>query len=186
MPKNIDELPEGGRGIKLIWQLADEFSYTQTPNHQNCLLIVKSYESKTLTQSPNLPKENFFKPLINFSHSFNFLNGKQGQSIPNSNIPLHNIHLTVNTDLQAVSQVLDWYEQLNDLPIPPDVVRQGQLALIEGFTNAVRHAHKGMPLETPIKLEIRVFEKRLEMRVWDYGKPFDLHSKLRGLLTEKS
>lgn len=185
MPKNIDELPEGGRGIKLIWQLADELSYTQTPTHQNCLLIVKSYEAKPLAQSPNLPKKNLFKPLINFSHSFNFL-GKHGQSIPNSNIPLHNIHLTVNTDLHAVSQVLDWYEQLNDLPIPQEVLIHGQLALIEGFTNAVRHAHKGMPLETPIKLEVRVFEKRLEMRVWDYGKPFDLYSKLRGILTEKS
>ncbi len=182
MPKNIDELPESGRGIKLMWQLADELSYTQTSTHQNCLLIVKNYESKPA----NPPKTKFFKPLINFSHSFNFRNGKQEDSVPNPNIPLYSIHLTVNTDLHAVSQVLDWYEQLNELPIPQDIVMQAQLALIEGFTNAVRHAHQGMPLETPIKLEINVFEKRLEMRVWDYGKPFDLHSKLREILTAQN
>lgn len=169
-----------------MWQLSDELSYTPTSTAQNCLLIVKNYESKALEQSPNLSQEKLLKPLIKFSNSFNFFNGKHEPSKPNSNLPLHIIQLTVSTDLQAISQVLDWYEQLNDLPIPQDVVMQGQLALIEGFTNAVRHAHQGMPLETPIKLEIRVFEKYLEIRIWDYGKPFDLQTKLREIITTKS
>ena len=56
---------------------------------------------------------------------------------------------------------------------------QGQLAVAEGFTNAVRHAHKGLPLETPIKLEVTVFNERLEIKIWDYGQPFDLEARVK-------
>ena len=34
---SIDELTEGGRGIKLMWQIADELSYTRTFDGRNCL-----------------------------------------------------------------------------------------------------------------------------------------------------
>jgi anti-sigma regulatory factor (Ser/Thr protein kinase) len=29
------------------------------------------------------------------------------------------------------------------------------------------------PEETPIELEITVFNERLEIEIWDWGKPFD-------------
>ena len=81
---------------------------------------------------------------------------------------------------------MQWYEQLEHLPIPQRILDQCKLALIEGFTNAVRHAHKGMPIETPIELEVTVFNGRLEMKVWDYGQPFDLKARLREILSSKS
>ncbi|MEG3936651.1 ATP-binding protein [Microcoleus sp. S36b_A3] len=67
---------------------------------------------------------------------------------------------------------------LEYLPIPEAVLQQCKLATIEGFTNAVRHAHKNLPLETPINLEITVFSERLEVKIWDMGEPFDLQAKL--------
>src|SRR3712207_792178 len=106
MPKNIDELPEGGMGIKIMSDLVDELSYTRTPDRQNCLLIVKNYEQQALEESQ--------------SHQLNE--------------PLLQMRLQTNTDLNALNQVLDWYEQLEHLPIPKKVFDQCKLVLAEGFT----------------------------------------------------
>jgi serine/threonine-protein kinase RsbW len=38
-----------------------------------------------------------------------------------------------------------------------------------------------LPSETPIELEVTVFNDSLEMRIWDYGQPFDLEAKLSEL-----
>jgi serine/threonine-protein kinase RsbW len=70
-------------------------------------------------------------------------------------------------------------EQLAALPIPEAVLHQCILAVSEAFTNAVRHAHKNLPRETPIELEITVFNERLEIKIWDWGEPFDFQAKLK-------
>jgi serine/threonine-protein kinase RsbW len=49
----------------------------------------------------------------------------------------------------------------------------------EAFTKAVRHAHKNLPIESPIDLEITVFNDRLEIKIWDRGEPFDFQAKLK-------
>jgi serine/threonine-protein kinase RsbW len=49
----------------------------------------------------------------------------------------------------------------------------------EAFTNLVHHAHKNLPRETPIELEITVFNERLEIKIWDRGEPFDFQAKLK-------
>ena len=79
----------------------------------------------------------------------------------------------------AVAQ--DWLpvEQLAALPIPAAVLYQCQLVVSEACTNAVRQAHKNLPRETPIDLEITVFNDRLEIKIWDRGKPFDFQAKLK-------
>jgi serine/threonine-protein kinase RsbW len=184
--KIIDSLSEGGRGIELMWQLADDVSYTHTPAHQNCLLLVKSYYSKGLNQSQNQPKTGNFKRLRDFLGRFNHLEFKLPPKDNISDTPVQKIRLQVKTDLKALAQVLQWYEQLEDLPIPKKILEECKVALAEGFTNAVRHAHKNMPVETPIELEVAVFNNRLEMRIWDYGQAFDLKAKLREILTSKS
>jgi anti-sigma regulatory factor (Ser/Thr protein kinase) len=51
-------------------------------------------------------------------------------------------------------------EQLAALPIPEAVFHQCILAVSEAFTNAVRHAHKNLPRETPIELEITVVNEQ--------------------------
>lgn len=83
------------------------------------------------------------------------------------------------SDIKALEEVLSWFDQLNQPSIPKKVWLQCQLALAEGFTNAVRHAHKGLPTDVVIDLEVRVYPHSLELRIWDQGPPFDLEQWLR-------
>ena len=73
-----------------------------------------------------------------------------------------------------LEQVLSWFDQLHQPFIPTKVWLQCQLAIAEGFTNAVRHAHKGLPTDVPIKIEVTLCPQHLELRIWDHGPPFDL------------
>ena len=79
----------------------------------------------------------------------------------------------------AVAQARSLREQLAALPIPEAVFHQCILAVSKAFTNAVPHPHKNLPRETPIELEITVFNERLEIKIWDGGKPFDFQAKLK-------
>ena len=47
------------------------------------------------------------------------------------------------------------------------------LALAEGFTNAVRHAHQSLPPDTTIDIDLSLWADRFEIRIWDKGKPFN-------------
>ncbi|MEH2061268.1 MAG: anti-sigma regulatory factor [Nostoc sp.] len=90
------------------------------------------------------------------------------------------IHLKVNTDLTASPQVLSWFEQMNQPPIPDkEIWWQCQTLLMEGFTNIVEHAHRNLPIETPIEIEAVRFEEYIEIRICCQGEPFDLEQKLR-------
>jgi serine/threonine-protein kinase RsbW len=48
------------------------------------------------------------------------------------------------------------------------------------FTNVVSYAHEGLSEETPIDIEIAINEVEylLEMRIWDFGEPFDLQAEI--------
>ena len=87
---------------------------------------------------------------------------------------LESFQLTVTTDFNALSQVLSWFEQLRQPRIPNSVWLECQTVLAEGFDNAISHAHKNLPPETPITLEISIFTQSIEMRIWDKGIAFDL------------
>ena len=91
------------------------------------------------------------------------------------------IALQVNTDLNELTTVLDWFEQIHDETMPKRDWLGLKTALAEVFTNAVRHAHKDMPKETPINLEATLTENTLEVKVFDFGIGFDLSSKLSNL-----
>ena len=88
-------------------------------------------------------------------------------------------HLQVNSDLAVLNQVLHWFEQfccqyLSLLSWSEShLCDRLKLALDEGFTNAVRHAHKDLPPETPIDIDLALWDDRLEIRIWDRGKPFN-------------
>lgn len=188
MRDNIDEIPSGGIGIKLIGKIADELSYTRTSDGRNCLSIVKYYQHLSDKLPPqDSTQTGYFKRGLDVLNSFSWLKEQRtSQSEQSSNQPLQKISLQVNTDINAVAQVLEWVEQLNNQPIPEAVWHQCKLAMIEGLTNAVRHAHENLPLETPIELEITVFNDRLEIKIWDWGKPFDFQAKLTEKLPETS
>ena len=187
MIDNIDEIPAGGVGIKIIGKIADELSYTPTSDGRNCLFIVKYYQQPDLVQPKPSREAGFFKRASDVLNSFNgFQKQRNPQSDPSSNQQTKKFSFQLNTDIKAVAQVLSWLEELDPLPIPEAVLHQCKLAVVEGFTNAVRHAHKNLPRETPIELEITVFNERLEIKIWDRGKPFDFQRKLQEKLLEKS
>jgi serine/threonine-protein kinase RsbW len=181
MLNSIDQLAEGGRGLKLMWQIADELSYTRTLDGRNCLWLSKSYEVEGRDRSQNIKKASVLDGLMNFLNTWDWQNKTQQEQELHESYVQH-ISLQVNTDLNALTRVLEWFEQLKDLSLPNEVWWNFQLALAEGFTNAVRHAHKNLPVETPVQLEIIVFNGRLELKVWDCGPYFDFDAKLKETL----
>ncbi|MBD2577321.1 ATP-binding protein [Oscillatoria sp. FACHB-1406] len=89
--------------------------------------------------------------------------------------------LTVPTKLDALNQVLSWFDSNRQPLIPQKDWLQCQLALAEAFTNAVRHAHKGLSEDTPIDLEVLLYPTSIELRIWDCGAPFDLENRIETL-----
>ncbi|MFM2378207.1 MAG: hypothetical protein RLZZ143_783 [Cyanobacteriota bacterium] len=84
------------------------------------------------------------------------------------------ISFQVDSDLKSLDTVLNYFEQLERAGIPQKDWLQCQLALAEGFTNAVRHAHRHLPPEIPIEIEIEITPHQMEIRIWDRGSAFDL------------
>jgi serine/threonine-protein kinase RsbW len=186
--RDNDQIPSLGIGIKLISQIADELSYTRTSDHRNSLLIVKYFQRPGLVTPQNGTQLGWFKQaMIDVLNSFNWLTKQLTRQLDrSSNQPLKKNTLRVNTDIKAVTQVLWWVEELENLPIPEPVLQQCKLAIIEWFTNVVHHAHKTLPVETPIELEITVFNSHLEIEIWDLGEPFNFQAKLQEELQDKN
>ncbi|MEM7596030.1 MAG: ATP-binding protein, partial [Cyanobacteria bacterium P01_A01_bin.83] len=84
--------------------------------------------------------------------------------------------------MKALDQVLFQFNQIYQNFIPLRDWLQCRLALAEGFTNAVRHAHKNLPPDIPIKIEVFLKETAMEIKIWDHGSAFDLH----GFIAETS
>ena len=183
MSTNIDELVESGRGIKLMWQIADQLSYTRTLDGQNCLLLSKNYEAQGQSQRTKNQKTCPLDALMNFLNRWDWLDLEQQEEVLD-NIAIKKISLQVSSDLNSLTNVLEWFELLEDLSLPTETWFEFQLALVEGFTNAVRHAHKHLPVETPIQLEVMVFQERLEFRIWDSGEYFDFDAKIQEFTAE--
>ena len=66
--------------------------------------------------------------------------------------------------LQAeLGDLVDWDKQSSRL----------RLALVEAYSNVVRHAHKEKP-EVPILLRLEVKDDSFSLEIWDSGNGFDL------------
>jgi serine/threonine-protein kinase RsbW len=85
------------------------------------------------------------------------------------------------TSIGALAEVLMWFEEVALPFLSEQQFWQCQVALAEGFTNAVRHAHRDLPPQTAIEIEVHIETRYLEIKIWDRGKPFDLQAKLREL-----
>ncbi|WP_202950270.1 ATP-binding protein [Gloeocapsa sp. PCC 73106] len=94
---------------------------------------------------------------------------------------LRQFRLQQRTELTETTKVLQWLEVTLKPLIPEKVYWQCQVALIEAFTNIVRHAHYNLPSHTPIEIQINLYIHYLEMCVWDWGEPFDLIKYLQSL-----
>lgn len=91
---------------------------------------------------------------------------------------MHQASLQVDTNLETMPQVLAWFEQFHQFARTPDLWMQAKVALVEGFTNAVRHAHENLPAQTPIDLNVKILPHGLEIAIWDQGPAFDLEALL--------
>jgi serine/threonine-protein kinase RsbW len=91
-------------------------------------------------------------------------------------------HIEIPTDPTALKSVLAWFDQFQASPIPRQIWLQCQLALVEGFTNAVRHAHASLPASTPIQIEVSISDRAIDIRIWDQGPGFDLNEALKAKL----
>ena len=95
---------------------------------------------------------------------------------------LQSITIEVKSDLQELDRVLLEFDRIDRNSIPPRDWLQCRLALAEGFTNAVRHAHKDLSSDLLIKIEVLLRSSAMEIRIWDCGAAFDLH----GFIAEMS
>ncbi|MGD1849364.1 MAG: ATP-binding protein [Cyanophyceae cyanobacterium] len=101
--------------------------------------------------------------------------------------------LIAPTRRDALNRVLNWAECFRGKPlasifsfdpISNEVWLRYKMALAEGFTNVVRHAHEGLPPETPIELRVQIEASRLALQIWDMGPPFDFQGELEALLAQ--
>ena len=99
MRDNIDELPSGGVGIKIIGKIADELSYTRTSDNRKCLFIVKHYQKPGLVQPQNKTQTRFFKRALDVLNSVSFGFQKPRQFYRSSNQYLQKISLQLNSDI---------------------------------------------------------------------------------------
>jgi serine/threonine-protein kinase RsbW len=81
-----------------------------------------------------------------------------------------------SSNLDAMPALLEWFEQRRPGSIDEMVWIQAQTALVEGFTNAVRHAHG--PLDPPpeVGVSMAVEPGCLRLGIRDHGHPFDLEA----------
>jgi serine/threonine-protein kinase RsbW len=94
---------------------------------------------------------------------------------------LQQFQLEVRTELEALTEIINWFERVTHYFLPDKCRWQCKLALAEAFTNTVLYAHQHLPATTPIALEVNLFPNFLEIRLYDRGEPFDMKTKLRSL-----
>lgn len=84
--------------------------------------------------------------------------------------------ISVRSDLDEIEAVLGWFGQLGDPAVPAELWMQAQLALVEGFTNAVRHAHADLDPAPPVQLSVQVASQQFCVQILDQGAPFDFEA----------
>lgn len=94
--------------------------------------------------------------------------------------PIAQHRISLASDRRAAGEVLDFVGAY----VPKAISWICQTATVEAFTNVVEHAHRELPTETPIGMEIRLFARFVEIRVTDRGPSFDWEGKLQEILTD--
>lgn len=97
--------------------------------------------------------------------------------------------LHVPSDLKFLAVVENWLlaslavelEQLEDWPQLSGRLR---LALVEAFSNVVRHAHKDNP-DLPVMLRLSLSPPAVMLEIWDSGQGYDINAYLPPLPEEQ-
>ncbi|MFN9861254.1 MAG: ATP-binding protein, partial [Pseudanabaena sp.] len=98
---------------------------------------------------------------------------------------LQRYNIQFNSDIYALASLQEWFLQFQNF-LPKTVWMQCNLVLVEIFTNVVSYAHDGLDVKTPIDIElgINTDENLLELKIWDYGQPFDPVAEVERLSKE--
>ena len=86
--------------------------------------------------------------------------------------------------LDAIAELLEWFEQHRPGGLDDMVWIQAQTALMEGFTNAVRHAHALLQPPPLVGVTLALVAGRLRLGIRDHGAPFDLETRLQAHAAE--
>lgn len=78
--------------------------------------------------------------------------------------------------LEAIQNLLDWFERNRPAGLDSMLWIQAQTALVEGFTNAVRHAHGALMPPPPVQVSLTITPTHLRLWITDQGAPFDIPS----------
>lgn len=86
--------------------------------------------------------------------------------------------LQIPSDLKFLSVVETWLldclqAELGDSVDWDKQASRLRLALVEAYSNVVRHAHKEQP-EVPVLLKLELKDQNLALEIWDSGNGFDL------------
>lgn len=90
--------------------------------------------------------------------------------------------LHIPSDLKFLTIVENWLLGSLELELGGSVEwpRQSnrlRLALVEAYSNVVRHAHKGQP-HIPVLIRLELKERDIALEIWDHGQGFDLSTYL--------
>lgn len=90
--------------------------------------------------------------------------------------------LHIPSDLRFLSVAEQWLLSSLEIEIGTQVdwARQSsrlRLALVEAYSNVVRHAHRDRP-HLPIVLRLEVKDRDLALEIWDHGEGYDLSTYL--------
>ena len=90
--------------------------------------------------------------------------------------------LHVPSDLKFLNIVESWLlgsleVELGDCVDWPRQSNRLRLALVEAYSNVVRHAHRDKPY-LPVLIRLELKERDIIVEIWDYGDGFDLSTYL--------
>jgi serine/threonine-protein kinase RsbW len=90
--------------------------------------------------------------------------------------------LHVPSDLRFLTVVETWLLESLKIEIGDQIdwTRQSsrlRLALVEAYSNVVRHAHRNQP-DLPVVVRLELRDRDLAIEIWDHGQGFDISNYL--------
>ncbi|MCP9849454.1 ATP-binding protein [Cyanobium sp. Morenito 9A2] len=76
--------------------------------------------------------------------------------------------------IEVLPDLLEWFERHLSSSFDPMLKIQAQTALVEGFSNAVRHAHQGLAEPPPVLVSLTIDADSIELCIRDQGASFDI------------
>ena len=87
---------------------------------------------------------------------------------------LEPFQLQVQSKNDQLDKVLNWFDTLKRDSIPERTWLELVTAIGEVFDNVLEHAHKDLPSETLITIEVSLLSTAIQIKIYDYGPELDL------------